>query len=338
MENEYLYKQYLDLPGVIFVVLDKEGNITLINENGLETLGYRREELLDKNWFKTCLPRRFRREVLDVHHQLMEGTIEPIDYYENPILRKDSSERVIAWNNAVLRNSSGEIIGTISSGEDITERLNIEKRLKETYNIINKSPAVTFLWENLEGWPVEFVSDNVIKLFGYSATDFVSDKVSYAKIVHTDDLERVGGEVAKYSVGKEQKRFAHEPYRIVTKDGKIKWVDDQTFIRRDEKGKITHYQGIVSDITERKYAEEALSRERNELQRALEKIKTLSGLLPICANCKKIRDDKGYWNQIESYIRNHSEAEFSHSFCPECAKMLYPNVDFRTEGRPSLSK
>jgi len=61
-----------------------------------------------------------------------------------------------------------------------------------------------------------------------------------------------------------------------------------------------------------------------ELKEALSKVKTLSGLLPICANCKKIRDDKGYWNQIEVYIRDHSEADFSHSICPECAKKLYP--------------
>jgi len=61
-----------------------------------------------------------------------------------------------------------------------------------------------------------------------------------------------------------------------------------------------------------------------ELQKALERVKTLSGLLPICASCKKIRDDQGYWNQIEAYIAQHSEAEFSHGICPQCAKKLYP--------------
>jgi hypothetical protein len=60
------------------------------------------------------------------------------------------------------------------------------------------------------------------------------------------------------------------------------------------------------------------------LQKALSEIKTLSGMLPICASCKKIRDDKGYWNQLEAYIRKHTDAEFSHALCPECAKKLYP--------------
>ncbi|MDZ7833128.1 MAG: GAF domain-containing protein [Desulfobacterales bacterium] len=63
-----------------------------------------------------------------------------------------------------------------------------------------------------------------------------------------------------------------------------------------------------------------------ELKEALENIKQLKGLLPICASCKKIRDDKGYWSAVESYIQKHSEAEFSHSICPECAKRLYPEL------------
>ena len=81
------------------------------------------------------------------------------------------------------------------------------------------------------------------------------------------------------------------------------------------------------NITKRKLAEDALKEEHNKLLEALKEIKVLSGLLPICAACKKIRDDTGYWNQIESYINKHSEAEFSHSICPDCAKNLYPNLD-----------
>jgi hypothetical protein len=70
-----------------------------------------------------------------------------------------------------------------------------------------------------------------------------------------------------------------------------------------------------------------------QLQEALAEVKQLSGLLPICASCKKIRDDTGYWNQIESYIRDHSEAEFSHSICPDCAKKLYPDLDLNNDNK-----
>ncbi len=75
---------------------------------------------------------------------------------------------------------------------------------------------------------------------------------------------------------------------------------------------------------EKRQAEEAREKLIRELREALARIKTLSGMLPICMSCKKIRDDKGYWNQIEAYISEHSEAEFSHGLCPECAKKLYP--------------
>jgi len=74
-------------------------------------------------------------------------------------------------------------------------------------------------------------------------------------------------------------------------------------------------------------AERESDRLIHELQDALSKIRQLSGLLPICCHCKKIRDDKGYWNQIEAYIRDHSEAEFSHSICQECVKTYYPDMD-----------
>jgi len=78
---------------------------------------------------------------------------------------------------------------------------------------------------------------------------------------------------------------------------------------------------------ERNKAYEEREKLIHQLQDALASIKTLRGLLPICASCKKIRDDKGYWNQIESYVRDHSEAEFSHGICPECMKKLYPDFD-----------
>ena len=77
--------------------------------------------------------------------------------------------------------------------------------------------------------------------------------------------------------------------------------------------------------------EERLRERTAKLEKALSEIKQLSGLLPICASCKEIRDDKGYWNQIESYIRDHSEAEFSHSVCPECAKQMYGDQDWFDE-------
>ncbi len=82
----------------------------------------------------------------------------------------------------------------------------------------------------------------------------------------------------------------------------------------------------IRDVANRKRAEQERDALIGELQEALAKVKMLSGLLPICSVCKKIRDDTGYWQQLEIYIRDHSEAMFSHGICPECAKRLYPDL------------
>ena len=91
----------------------------------------------------------------------------------------------------------------------------------------------------------------------------------------------------------------------------------------DDQGQVETVICTSKNITQRKFAEIALQEKHEKLKKAMNEIKVLSGLLPICALCKKVRDDKGYWNQIEKYIQDHSEAEFSHGICPECAVKLY---------------
>ena len=90
---------------------------------------------------------------------------------------------------------------------------------------------------------------------------------------------------------------------------------------------MTSRDNLRHEIKQRKKTEEALEFTIQELKEALEKVKVLSGLLPICSYCKKIKDDQGYWNQIEVYIRDHSEAEFSHGICKDCAKEHFPDFD-----------
>lgn len=92
----------------------------------------------------------------------------------------------------------------------------------------------------------------------------------------------------------------------------------------DQGGRLIGIVAIASDISELAAAEKERERIIKELETALDKIRTLRGLLPICAHCKKIRDDQGYWTQIESYVSSHSEAEFSHGICPECVRKHYP--------------
>ena len=104
---------------------------------------------------------------------------------------------------------------------------------------------------------------------------------------------------------------------------------NQTFIMNIEhflRASMFAVIGVVVSILSERMAnkEKELHKEKERLKDALDKVRTLSGMFPICASCKKIRDDKGYWNQIEVYIRDYSEAEFSHGICPECASKLYP--------------
>jgi PAS domain S-box-containing protein len=121
------------------------------------------------------------------------------------------------------------------------------------------------LWKNRRGWPVEYVSENVRRLFGYSAKEFMREEIAYSKTIHPGDVKRVAAEVKKYSAQEKRTRFTQE-YRIVTKEGKIKWVDDRTVIRRDEKGNITHYEGLLLDITARKLAERELKGKSAQLK------------------------------------------------------------------------
>ncbi len=140
-----------------------------------------------------------------------------------------------------------------------------------------------------------------------------------------------------------EKEEADKRFAIVKKvftEGKTEEVEVRVPLASGDTYYLTTVKPIVNDlgvvdtvictsknITKRKHAEDALKEKHQKLLDALKEIKILSGLLPICASCKKIRDDNGYWNQIESYINQHSEAEFSHSICPDCTKNLYPNLD-----------
>lgn len=128
-------QQYLDVAGVAMVAFDHQGHVTLINRRGLDILGYEEEELIGQRWVDVCLPERVRDQVAQVFEQIARGKVEPVEYHENPILTKDGEERIIAWHNTAIRNTDGDIVGILSSGEDITERVRSEReraRAEET--------------------------------------------------------------------------------------------------------------------------------------------------------------------------------------------------------------
>jgi PAS domain S-box-containing protein len=140
-------QQYFDLAGVMFVALDATGAVALINHRGSHILGGEPQEIIGENWFETFLPVNARAQTRTIFDQLMRGEVEPVEYYENPVLTKGGEERLIAWHNTLLRDDTGQIVGTLSSGEDITERKQAEQILQVRLRL--SEYAITHSIENL---------------------------------------------------------------------------------------------------------------------------------------------------------------------------------------------
>ena len=188
----------------------------------------------------------------------------------------------VNWQEAFLETGLIVVFGiftVLKVHHDTGELRQVNKKLRAAYQIINRSPAVAFVWKNAEGWPVEFVSDNVEKLFGFTAEEFTAGRVSYASTLHSHDLDRVKEEVSTNSANGRINDFVHKPYRILTKKGETKWLYDVTFIRRNENESVTHYEGIVLDISPRMEAIRAKRMLEAELEQArkMEAIDTLAG-------------------------------------------------------------
>jgi len=129
---------YLNVAGVAIVALNAEQKVTLVNRKGCLILDYDEKDILGQNWFDNFLPKNIRGEVKSVFNKLMAGEIEPVEYFENPILTKSGYERIIAWQNSVLRDQTGKIIGTLTSGEDITERRQAEEEIRRLNEELEK--------------------------------------------------------------------------------------------------------------------------------------------------------------------------------------------------------
>jgi len=175
-----------------------------------------------------------------------------------------------------------------------------------------------------------YISPQCKDIFEYDADQIIEDTTLLWNSVHPGDLSRLQEDDRTANLA--GKSFQSE-VRINLPSGGIKWIqltsrpgDMQVDGRR-------MWSGVILDITARKQVEEERNRLVAELQAALDKVKLLSGFLPICASCKKIRDDKGYWNQIEAYISDHSEATFTHGICPDCAEKQY--AELRRLEKPS---
>ncbi|MEJ2201235.1 MAG: PAS domain S-box protein, partial [Desulfuromonadaceae bacterium] len=157
--------------------------------------------------------------------------------------------------------------GNIKLARLLVERDRLTEKLREANLVVENSPVVLFRWEGSDEWPVEMVSGNVIQ-FGYEPEEFLSRAITYASIIHPADLERVTREVHHVRDGGGD--LLRLEYRILTKGGDVRWVNEVTHLERDFAGGVKTFEGVVIDITERKMAEEKL-RENLQLLQAMAK-------------------------------------------------------------------
>lgn len=140
-QEKELTQTYLDVAAIIFVVLDRDQKITVINKKGCEILGYEEAHLVGQNWFELALPPHNRQEVKQVFTRIIAGQVEPVNYFENTIVTKSGEERLIAWHNSAMSDGQGRITACVGSGEDITERKKMEEALQESRNKLEQRVA-----------------------------------------------------------------------------------------------------------------------------------------------------------------------------------------------------
>ena len=167
-----------------------------------------------------------------------------------------------------------------------------------------------------------YVNKKFADILGYSVEECLNN-MHFGQTVYPEDLDIVREQISKRISGKINS--VNYTFRGIKKNGEI--IHLEIFGSTIQLNGKPAVAGSILDITTRKQVEEQREELIEALQKALSEVKTLRGFLPICSYCKKIRDDKGYWSQIESYIHKHSDAEFSHGICPECAKKYYPDMD-----------
>lgn len=258
-ESEEKYRTILENIEDGYHEVDLAGNFTFFNESFRRILGYAGDDLMGMNYRRYAADEASADRVLKAYNGVYR-TGEPLQRFEWDIVRKGGARRSVEVSVSLVRDAEGRRRGFRGIVRDTTARKQKEDALQEALEksrelefIVNHSPAVVWLWRAAEGWPVEYVSDS-LALFGYRPDDFTSGRTAYASIVHPDDLPRVAAEVETYT--REGRSEFTQEYRILTKSGEIRFIDDRTWVRRGTDGSITHYQGILLDITERKRAEE----------------------------------------------------------------------------------
>ena len=164
---------------------------------------------------------------------------------------------------------------------------------------------------------VYFVSPSYEDTWGKTCESLLENPLSWTESIHPTDRKKIFQYIEEKSQG-DLNDIQFPDYRIVKPDGSIIWIEARGVPILNEKGEIYRIAGIAVDISKRKQIEKDRDNLIQSLQNAIDEIKTLKGIIPICSYCKSIRDNEGAWDRIEAYLAKHSDAEFSHGICPKC--------------------
>lgn len=264
-----LANRYLDTMQTVMVALDAEGRITMINRRGCELLGRTSSELLGQSWCATCLPQPEGMEkYLPIFQNIVAGQIEKYRQFENPILCRDGRQRLVSWHNACLVDDGGQIVGTLSSGEDITDRQHAEAELHESEArwIMALEGAGHGVWDWNAISNTVYYSPIWKSMLGYAPDDIGTTLDEWASRVYPDDMPTVQAEIDRHFRG-ETAIYASE-HRLRCKDGSYKWILDQgRVVSRDEAGKPLRVIGTHTDVTTQRAADEELRQRNDELER-----------------------------------------------------------------------
>jgi PAS domain S-box-containing protein len=326
-EDRYflIYKSILDA----VLVADINRRIIDCNPAFTDLFGYAIDEIIGK-------PTRCIYATEEESKKIGNKIIECIDahgFFIAAHYRKKSGQ-VFPGEESVhyVKNSHGKVTGLIGSIRDITERKQKEEALRKSemrYRLLADNVS-DVIWTMGTDRRFTYVSPSIVKLLGYTPREAL--QLSLKNISTPESYEKVVQVITKAIATENGHRTLSDvtlnlELEHIRKDGGKIYVEITTSFVRNEEGLLSGFIGISRDITKRKRIEEQRDKLIADLQKTLSEVKTLRGFLPICSHCKKIRDDKGYWNQIEAYIRDRSDAEFSHGICPECVKKLYPDMD-----------
>lgn len=263
-------QEYLDVAGVIIVVLNPDQTIALMNKKGCEILGCKEGEIIGKNWFDNFIPKRINSEVKVVFDKLMAGEMEPVEYYENEVVTASGTERIISWHNALLKDEKGKIIASLSSGTDITERIHYENQLQESeerYRTLFESTRDAIIMTTPDG---RIISANTatVKILGYDDLEELLE-IPVANLYYdSEQREIVLSELLE--------RGYIDDFELifVKKDGTPVYLLASAILRRDEDGNILRLEGFFKDVTERREAEEELRNTNIRLEQTLEELRT----------------------------------------------------------------